>query len=441
MTVVLPVVLALASVAVLLGLMAGVRRLAQGRGWPPEVQRKIVHIGTGLFALLLPVLFADDWPVYLLLGLTLVVMLALRSGRFSQGIGATLHAVERRSYGDFFLALAVGLVFLLSGREPLFYVLPLAVLTLSDAAAALAGTAYGRRFFEVEGGRKSLEGSAVFFMVTLIVAMVCLLLLSEIPRANVVLIAVMVAAFGTLVEADSWRGFDNLFLPLGILIFLMVHYHRAPGELLALMALFSAALVLLYGAAPGLGLSFHMVRVYVVAAFLLLSVTAVQNTVLPLLFLMLHAGLQARLPAAGAGHRPVHDAVAVVALVSFGWLALGQAFGANALDYFAMTCMGLCAGLVMLTLPLHAPWRALVAVLAGAVLYALWSGLTALNPETARWTGGIAVWGVVSLGVAAVPPYVWPGRFADLGMARLAGLAAAVPVLVYAGMQVIGEQP
>jgi phytol kinase len=33
----------------------------------------------------------------------------------------------------------------------------------------------------------------------------------------------MVAGFGTLVEAASWRGFDNLFLPLGLLIFLWVH--------------------------------------------------------------------------------------------------------------------------------------------------------------------------------------------------------------------------
>jgi phytol kinase len=48
MSPVLQVVLALASVAVLLGLMALVRRLADGYGMGPEVQRKMVHVGTGL---------------------------------------------------------------------------------------------------------------------------------------------------------------------------------------------------------------------------------------------------------------------------------------------------------------------------------------------------------------------------------------------------------
>ena len=52
--------------------------------------------------------------------------------------------------------------------------MPLAVLTLADAAAALAGSTYGRRFFTVDDGRKRVEGSAVFFTVTLLVAMVCL---------------------------------------------------------------------------------------------------------------------------------------------------------------------------------------------------------------------------------------------------------------------------
>ena len=54
-------------------------------------------------------------------------------------------------------------------------------------------------------------------MVTWILAMVALLLLSDVPCANVVLLSLITASFATVVEADSWRGFDNYFVPVGVL--------------------------------------------------------------------------------------------------------------------------------------------------------------------------------------------------------------------------------
>ena len=58
--------IAVGSVAILLGLMAIVRRQAKLSGWSAEVQRKIVHIGAGLYALFLPWMFTDKWPVMML---------------------------------------------------------------------------------------------------------------------------------------------------------------------------------------------------------------------------------------------------------------------------------------------------------------------------------------------------------------------------------------
>ena len=47
----------LGSVAMLLGVMHLVRLAARRWDWPAEVQRKAVHIATGAYALMLPVLF------------------------------------------------------------------------------------------------------------------------------------------------------------------------------------------------------------------------------------------------------------------------------------------------------------------------------------------------------------------------------------------------
>ena len=78
MSAALQIAIAFASVAVLLGLMAVVQRLARARDVSAEVQRKLVHISTGLYALTLPWLFTDRWPVFMLVGLTLIVMAVLR---------------------------------------------------------------------------------------------------------------------------------------------------------------------------------------------------------------------------------------------------------------------------------------------------------------------------------------------------------------------------
>ena len=123
MTVLGQILLAAGSVVALIGVMMVIRHLAKTAGLSSEVQRKLMHVSTGLFALMLPWLFPDRWPVYMLIAATILVMLVLRLPRFSSGLGATLHSVDRTSYGDFLLALSVGLCFLLARDNTLFYII------------------------------------------------------------------------------------------------------------------------------------------------------------------------------------------------------------------------------------------------------------------------------------------------------------------------------
>ena len=433
----LQIAIAFASVAVLLGLMAVVKRLAAARDISPEVQRKLVHMGTGLYALTLPWLFTDDWPVYMLVGLTLVVMAILRLPAFAKGgIGETLHGVERQSYGDILLALAVGTVFLLADGIAILYILPIATLTLADAAAALTGSRYGRKFFTVEDGQKSIEGSTAFFMITLVIAMVCLLLLSDVSRPNVILLAAMVAAFGTLVEADSWRGFDNFFLPAGLLVFLAMHMDSSWQQLTTLLGMFLIALVLFLRLAPQLGMTKHTARVYIIAAFLLISVTAFQNTILPLLVFVIHA-IGNRSNPCKAAH-PALDIVAAVALASFGWLAVGLVAEANALMFYGLMCVGLCVGLVAVTLGQFPIWTRMgVAAASGVLLFGLYSGLMQYNPAFVKWPGDIKFTGALVVGLMVIGGALRPSLFDTHRAAKLTLLALVVPGLSY-GIKVMG---
>ncbi|MFD0980451.1 hypothetical protein [Tropicimonas aquimaris] len=433
-----PLLVAVAAILGLLGFMTLVRRRAEAAGWSAEVQRKLVHVATGLFAICLPFLFAENWPVYMLLGFTVLVMAAMRAPILrGSGASAALHSVDRQSYGDFLLAAAVALVLLLSQRDPLLYVLPLAVLTLGDAAAALAGSTYGRRHFTVEDGVKSVEGSAILFMVTVILSMVCLLLLSEIPRQNVVILGFLIATLGTLVEADSWRGFDNLFLPLAVLIILREHGASPTSELLALAIVFAGAFALFHMLADRLGLSRHVARVYLLAIFLLLSVTAMQNTVLPLAMLVLHVLAERRTPS--ADRHPELDAVAALAVLSFGWLAAGHATGLNALDFFGATMAGLCIALAALALARAALVLRLggLALLA-AGLWAFWLWLIQANLAAKHWAPNVGLLLLATLALCGLAALRWPGAFHRQRMARLAGLSVALPALTYATFALIG---
>lgn len=427
----LQIAIALLSVAVLLGLMALVRRLSRAYQIGPELQRKLVHIGTGLYALTLPWLFPDRWPVYLLVAVTLIVMLILRIPTIATtGLGATLHSVERQSWGDVMLAIAVGMCLFLSQGEAWLYVLPIAVLTLADAAAALAGSSYGRKFFVVEDGQKSIEGSVVFFTLTFLISLVCMMLMTPLPPVNMLLIAAMVAGFGTMVEATSWQGFDNLFLPVGLLIFLTTHADKPPVALALLALGFALSVIAFLSMAESLGLSRHSARVYVIAVFLLLAVTTIQNALIPILVLFVHAWSRSINP--GTGRFPDLDIVASIALISFGSLVLGQAMGYSAVSFYVVTMMGLCTGLGALALafrPDSERLAGLISIMAGLCLLRLWS-LDA-NPPQANWAGSFWAVTLSSLGVCALIPSLFTRQFRDQRIRKLSILSLILPLSAY----------
>jgi phytol kinase len=209
----------------------------------PELTRKFVHFAGGLVAMSFPWLFASHVSVLLLaIAFVLVLVVGHRTG-----LVTSVHGVARRSYGELYFPLAIYLLFLVAHRQPLFYAVALSALVVSDALAAVLGRAYGRRLYQVEGDRRSWEGSTVFFLVTFLGVQLPLLLLTPLDRLHVVLIAFQVALLVTAFEAISLHGSDNLFIPLGT-YFLLVKMSAGSahslsiqvGAQLALLAAVSA---------------------------------------------------------------------------------------------------------------------------------------------------------------------------------------------------------
>jgi phytol kinase len=414
------------SVALLVAVMAGVKLLGVRYAWPAEAQRKCVHVATGVYALTLPLTFSEPWPVLVLVALAVAVMLVLRLPRFADaGIGSALHGVERKSYGELLLALSVGFIFYFSIAKPVLYVLPITVLTLSDAAAAMIGTRYGRRFFPVEAGQKSVEGVTMFFLVTWIVAMVLLLLMTDIGRLNVVLLSLVVAAFGALVEADSWRGFDNLFVPVGIHLFLARHLETPPLELLLLVGGFVIVLFAILALARKLKLSNHAARAYTVVVFLICAVTAPHNAILPVAAVLAHI-IACRVRPCSSPY-PDLDLIAVIAGVGLFWLFLGEYLERNTLNIYNLTFAG--AALVFLTIA--AGRQVAIPVIAAVVLSGAVITIAGWNPEHTQWHGTLWPWIAASFALCLCVPFMWPALFDRYRSPRALALALPVPLVLF----------
>lgn len=227
------------AAVVLLGLLSLCRRFAVGS----EVLRKLAHIGTGLLAISFPWLFSSAKPVFLVCGIAVLLLTAVSAiPAMRARLGASLYSVDRESHGELYFPIAVAVLFYLARGNKLFYVIPLLVLTLADAVAAVLGSVYGKMPYEGMGGKKSVEGSVAFFTVAFFAVHVPLLLYSRLERPQTLFVSLDIALVVTLLEAVSWRGLDNLIIPLGGLLLLHI-YTGLPVR--ALVYRFIAAFVLL----------------------------------------------------------------------------------------------------------------------------------------------------------------------------------------------------
>jgi dolichol kinase len=177
----------------------------------PELARKSVHFLSGGMALSFPYLIESHWTVLFLAVLFSSIIILTRKGRILRAI----HDVGRRSHGALYFPIAVYVIFLLGHERPVFYFIPIMVMTVSDTLAALLGGWYGSIKYVAEESGKSLEGSAVFFFATFLCVHLSLLLMTSIDKMSSIVIALVIAMLVTGFEAISTGGSDNIFVPVG----------------------------------------------------------------------------------------------------------------------------------------------------------------------------------------------------------------------------------
>ncbi|MCY4170850.1 MAG: hypothetical protein OXF08_04530 [Bacteroidetes bacterium] len=217
----LPILVILGMFALLL---AGLKIIEKRWNVHQEILRKAVHVCSGLFALPLPWIFDDALPVIIaggLIGATLVSARLIPSMRRS--IGTIMGGVQRNTLGEIYFVISVVILFLISQGQWLLYVVPVLTMSLADTAAAVIGIRYGQMQYQTSEGIKSVEGSLAFFLVTFFSTHLPLLLFTDTGRLESILIAAILALLVMMLELISWRGLDNIFVPLSTHAFLRLY--------------------------------------------------------------------------------------------------------------------------------------------------------------------------------------------------------------------------
>ena len=394
----------------LLGGVTWWRTVARPEG---EHTRKAVHVGMGTIASALPWLFAGTAPVLALTGGLALVFVGLKLFARRSALGEAMHDVGRDSRGDLYFAISVALLWLLARGDRLLFVVPVLVLTLGDATAALVGRRYGRRFFDDRRAGKTFEGSAALVLVTLLSLAAPLTLSGRTTPLAALLTATTLAVLVTLLEAMAWHGLDNVFVPIGAILLLRTSIDLDAPSLAWRLVAAAACLGVVTLARARTTLRDAALAGAALAGYLVWALAGWWWLLPPLALFAVYTWLFPRLRASSAREHDLH-AVAGVMLPALAWLFAGRLFdGVNTFVPYAATFVAqmamigvvdasahrrtdrpflpLVVGCALLMLPvllLVRPWAlvpfASVAALAGATIAGI-----AINRGLDRVTPGL----------------------------------------------------
>lgn len=182
-----------------------------------EYTRKLVHIGTGLLALLFPLMLGNHWLVLLLCASFAGILIA----SLKWNLLPSINAIERKSVGSLAYPLSVYTCYLAYdhyGGRFIFYYLPVIILAVCDPVAALSGRKWPLGRYAAGAASKTLMGSAMFCL-TAAILVVSFVLAAGFSGSITELAAgaLFIGIVSSLAEAVSKNGWDNLVVPLAVL--------------------------------------------------------------------------------------------------------------------------------------------------------------------------------------------------------------------------------
>lgn len=189
-----------------------------------EKTRKFAHFAATLATTTFPFLFNSHWYVLILATIFFIVLLVSKKIKQLQSI----NDIDRKSMGSYLLPVSIYVTFLISDLlgSKIMFILPMLVLAICDPMAGILGLNFKRknRNIKIFGHtlHKTVLGSGSFFVSCFIICILALYFNTMDFNFKTFWLSAFIASVSTLVEMFSWRGTDNLLIPLSVLFMLVI---------------------------------------------------------------------------------------------------------------------------------------------------------------------------------------------------------------------------
>ncbi len=189
-----------------------------------EISRKFAHFTATLATVPFPYIFSSHWYVLVLALIFFAVLFITQYGKQLKSI----HDIQRKSIGSYLLPLSIYVVFFISYmlHNKFVYILPMLILAVCDPMAAILGIniknyngrikLFGHKF------EKTWLGSGAFLFTSFIISVIALYFHHSVFNLKTFWLALLIAVTSTLSELFSWRGSDNLTIPLSVVMILVL---------------------------------------------------------------------------------------------------------------------------------------------------------------------------------------------------------------------------
>ncbi len=189
-----------------------------------EITRKFAHFTATLAVVPFPYIFPSHWYVLILASVFFAVLFITHQIKQLNSI----HDIERQSIGSYLLPFSIYITFLiadLTGNK-FIYILPMLILAICDPMAAILGiniNTYNNRI-KLFGKKlkKTRLGSGAFLVTSFVISIIALYFHDVSFELKTFWLALAISVASTLAELFSWRGSDNLTIPLSVLLILVL---------------------------------------------------------------------------------------------------------------------------------------------------------------------------------------------------------------------------
>jgi dolichol kinase len=187
-----------------------------------EFTRKFAHFAAILAVLPLPYMFDSHWYILVLA----IIFFAILYFTQTQKQLKSIHDIKRKSIGSYLLPLSIYVTFLIANKmdSKFLFILPMLILGVCDPMAAILGMNIKKYNGQIKIAgykfNKTWLGSGTFLAMSLVISLIALYYHRGVFDVETLILSVCIAIVSTLGEFLSWRGSDNLTIPLSVVFIL-----------------------------------------------------------------------------------------------------------------------------------------------------------------------------------------------------------------------------